>query len=552
MTAPPNSSTFLGRLVQALRMRAWIVLLCVVVMTGAAVGFSLLVQEPRYETQSQLLVSRSNLGEVLTGAPGTRRQDADFGRVVQTQAELARIPRVARRTLDRAGLRDRSAASFLDRSSVTTDPRTDLLTLRVADEQRDVATRLAGVYAREFARYKRDQTANRVRAVRAGLERELGALATLSDQARQVRDELRRVRNLAALGDSSLEVVQTPSTAEQTQPKLVRDAILGLLLGLVLGLGAAYLRHTLDGRLRRSDDVERRLGLPLLGRLLAPPKAIARDEGLATLLDPTGPDAESFRVLRTNLEFADVNGDRRSIIVSSAVQSEGKSTTVANLALAMARGGSRVILCDCDFRRPQLERFFDLQREPGATGIVLGRASVEQALVEVDIGAASAAGIPGFHGPSSQGTAAEFGGGRLQLLPTGALPPNVGEFVASRALGELLTRLSARCDVLLVDAPPLLQAGDAMALTPHVDAIVLVVRLGVVRRQMVGEVKRLLDAAPISPLGVVITDAGQEPGRGYGYGYYYHDRADPEPQPQPGFEPERDSEEQAAYSAARR
>lgn len=122
----------------------------------------------------------------------------------------------------------------------------------------------------------------------------------------------------------------------------------------------------------------------------------------------------------------------------------------------------------------------------------------------------------------------------MELPTTGALPPNVGEFVCSNALRDLLRRLSARCDVLLVDAPLLLQAGDAMALTPHVDAILVVARLGLVRRQMADEVKRLLDAAPIAPLGVVVTNADLEPGRGYGYDYY--DGHDEEPELQLEFE----------------
>jgi len=533
MDVTPDHSTLLGRLAHMLRVRGWIVLLVVVLATGAAAALSL-TQRPRYQAESQLLISRTDIGDAAGAASAGATQQSDLSRIVQTQAQLARAPRVARRTLDRAGLRERSANALLKRSSVTNEPGTDLLTLRVSDEDRALATRLAGEYAREIVRAQRAQTAARVRAVRADLVRELGAAGTLRAQARELRGQLRRIRRLGAVGEASTDIVRTPSSAAQTQPQLVRNLIAGLLGGLVLGLVAAALRHALDTRLRRSADVQQRLGLPLLARLLAPPKELARDDRLATLLDPTGPDAESFRVLRTNLAFADIDGGARSIIVSSAVQSEGKSTTIANLALAMARGGKRVILCDCDFRRPQLERFFDLEREPGATGIALGRATMEQALVEVDVGAASAAGVPGFHGPSSNGPAAAIGGGRLELLTTGALPPNVGEFVCSNALRDLLRRLSARCDVLLVDAPPLLQAGDAMALTPHVDAILVVARLGLVRRQMADEVKRLLDTAPIVALGVVVTNADLEPGRGYGYGYY--DGYDEEPERQLEFE----------------
>ena len=542
MAATKNSSSFLGRLAQVLSVRRWIIVVALALGAGAGIGFSQR-QDVRYEAQSQLLVSRTKARDVLTGSQTSRPPESDLRRIVRTQADLLRVPRVARRTLDRAGLRGRSTDAFLKRSSVTTDPSTDLLTLRVVDEQRAVAIRLADAYAREFLGYKRDQTAARVLAVSTDLERELGELAPVSDEAREVRTQLRRIRNLAALDEASIEAVQTPSTAVLTQPKTLRNAVLGLLSGLVLGLALAFLRHAFDSRLRRSRDIEQRLDLPLLGRLEAPPTALAREDRLATLLDPTGPDAESFRVLRTNLEFAGLGGGGRSVIVTSAVRSEGKSTTAANLALAMARGGKRVILCDCDFRRPQLERFFELAREPGATGVVLGRATVEQALVEFDVGAATAAGVPGFHGPSSNDSAAAAGGGRLQLLPTGALPRNVGEFVTSDALGDLLARLSARCDVLLLDAPPLLQGGDAMALTSHVDAILLVARLGHVRRQMLDEVKRLFDSTPAVALGVVVTNANLEPGRGYGYRYDERDLQ---------TRPERDPEEPADLSTASR
>ena len=498
-----------------LRLRGWIVVLIAALVAGAGVGLSRM-QEVRYEAESKVLISRTNLSSVLTDTQDSRSQESDFRRVVDTQAVLARVPRVARRTLDRAGHPDRSEAEFLEQSSAEADPDSDLLTLRVDDEQRAVATRLAGDYAREFVRYREEQTVNRLLAVKAALDLELKDLPSDSDQATVVRRQLRRIRNLVALGDSSVNVVQTPTTAQKTQPKPVRNGILGALLGLLLGLGLALLLHRRDTRLRRSADIEQRLGLALLGRLPAPPRELARDDRVATLLDPTGEDAESFRVLRTNLAFADLEREARSIIVTSAVQSEGKSTTAANLAVAIARGGRRVILCDCDFRRPYLERFFDLDREPGATDVVLGRATLDDALVEVDVGAASAGGVPGFHGPSSNGN--QGGGGRLELLPTGTLPPNVGEFVTSTALGDLLSVLGSRCDVLLIDAPPLLQVGDALALTQRVDALVLVARLRHVRCQMIDEVKRLLDRAPITVLGVVVTDARAEPG--YGYGYY--------------------------------
>lgn len=500
------------------------------VVVATAIGYSS-IQDVQYAAQSQVLVSRTNLGNVLTGTQDPSSTEFDFNRIVQTQANLARIPRVARRTLENVGLVGRrTETQFLAQSSVTTDPNTDILTLHVTDGNRQLAQNLASAYAREFVRYKQNQTVNRLTGLKSDLEDELKGLDPKSAQADQDQAQLKRVDNLIALGDSSIDVVQTARRAEQTQPKPVRNAILGLILGIVLGVGMAFLVDALDTRLRRASDIEERLGIPLLGRLTAPPKVLQKTDRLATLADPSGPDAEAFRVLRTNLAFADIDRQARSIMITSAVQSEGKSTTIANLAVAMARAGQRVILADFDFRRPYIERFFGLDREPGATGIVLGRATLDEALLEVDVRTAELAGVgvPGFpgHAPSPNGTAtplkAAGATGSLRVLPAGELPPNVGEFVTSDAVSSLLEALGTRCDVLLIDAPPLLQVGDTMALSPHVEAVLLVARLGVVRKQMVDEVKRLLEASPASALGVVITDASIEPGRGYGYGYGYY------------------------------
>jgi polysaccharide biosynthesis transport protein len=524
-----DSSNFLRPLLNVLRVRLWIIVLVVAVVVASAIGYST-IQEVKYQAESQVLVSRTNLGNVLTGTQDPSSTEFDFNRIVQTQANLARIPRVARRTIENVGLvGKRTEDQFLAQSAVTTSPNTDILTLTVTDGNRQLAQNLASAYAREFVRYKENQTVNRLTGLKNDLEDELKTLDAKSDQATQDQAQLKRVNNLIALGDSSIAVVQTARRAEQIQPKPVRNAILGLILGIALGVGMAFLVDALDTRLRRASDIEDRLGIPLLGRLTAPPKELQRQDDLATLVDPSGPDAEAFRVLRTNLSFADIDSQAKSIIITSAVQSEGKSTTIANLAVAMARAGQRVILADFDFRRPYVERFFGLQRVPGATGIVLGRATADEALIEVDVRTAVLDGVAGFPGmrPGANGSTAtplDAAGatGTLHVLPTGELPPNVGEFVTSDAVRALLKTLDQRCDVLLIDAPPLLQVGDTMALSPHVEAVLLVARLGVVRKQMVDEVKRLLESCPASAVGVVITDASIEPGRGYGYGYGYY------------------------------
>ncbi len=509
-------------MLNVLRVRKWIILQAVVLVPLVAAGLSLFLQDAKYEASSQVLISRTNLGNVLTGTQDPAATEFDFNRIVQTQANLATTPRVAQRTLDAAGVTELTPDQFLAASSVATDPNTDILKLVVTDGNEERVVRLATEYGRQFVAYKQDAAVNRLVKLRQQLTDELARLSPRSPLAAQNRAQLQRIRNLESLGDSSISVVQTAREAEQTQPKPIRNAILGLVLGLIIGIGLAFIFDQLDSRLRRSGELEERLGLPLLARLPAPARDLRKNDRLAMLTHSSGPAAENFRNLRTNLIFADVDHSARSIIISSAVQSEGKSTTVANLAVALARAGQHVVLADLDFRRPYLERFFDLPREPGATDVVLGRATLEDALADIPLETGES--TPMFQETNGNGgapTSGLLGNGRLEVLPTGALPPNVGEFVTSEALRTLIVSLRDRGDLLLIDAPPLLQVGDAMALTANVDAVLIVARLGVVRRQMVDEVRRLLATSPAPTLGVVITDATVEPGVGYGYYYAY-------------------------------
>jgi len=210
-------------------------------------------------------------------------------------------------------------------------------------------------------------------------------------------------------------------------------------------------------------------------------------------------------------------------VITSAVELEGKSTTIANLAVALARSGERVILADLDLRRPYVERFFDLHG-PGLTDIALGQAELDDALVPIL--------IPGAVGRNGNvvGAYDTVRGldpdkpGSLQVLPVGPLPPDPGEFVGSRRLEGILEELRERADTVLLDAPPVLHVGDAMTLSTKVDGLIVVSRLNVVRRHMLAELRRHLAASPTTKLGFLLTGAGDEQSYGYGYGYGYAQR----------------------------
>lgn len=230
---------------------------------------------------------------------------------------------------------------------------------------------------------------------------------------------------------------------------------------------------------------------------------------------PASSFAESFRVLRTNIEFVNLERGARTIMVTSGVEAEGKSTTAANLAFAFARSGKRVVLVDLDLRRPSLTRFVGSNGGSGIADVATGRTRLDRAMLSV--GLVAAAGPEPDLG--SNGHALVLGS--LDALLAGSLPPNPGEFVGTQRMSDLLKDLRSLYDLVVIDSPPLLNVGDARALAAHVDALLLVVRLNVARKQSLTEIRRALETMPAAPLGFVLAGAELEEGYGYdSYAYY--------------------------------
>ena len=200
---------------------------------------------------------------------------------------------------------------------------------------------------------------------------------------------------MEALETSNASVVQSPTGAAQVQPRPIRNAVIGILLGLVVGLTLAFLLEALDSRVRSAEEISERLGgLPLLGRLPRPSRKLRSSNKLAMIAAPDGADAEAFRMLRTQLDLALLETGAKTIMVTSAMSEEGKSTTVANLAVALARAGKRVILVDLDVYKPSLDQFFSLDG-PGLTDVAVGHADLDQALAPVAIAGRSLRGPGG-------------------------------------------------------------------------------------------------------------------------------------------------------------
>jgi Mrp family chromosome partitioning ATPase len=505
-----------------IRRRKWIILQAALLVPAAAIAFSVHEQK-LYRASAQVLLSSQNLATELTGTQQTG-VSVQPDRVAQTQADVARVPAIAARVLELVPGTGMTLQRFLARSGVATATNADILTFDVVNRDPALARDLVDAYAAAYTVYRRSLDTAAIHTALQSVDARIRQLVDSGGRGgalyASLVDRQQTLATMQALQTSNAAVVQRAEKAVQVQPNTSRNAILGVFLGIVLGIGLAFLREALDTRVRSAEEIGERLGgLPLLARVPVPSRKLRAKNRLVMLDSPMGVHAEAFRMLRTNLDFATLGRDARTIMVTSAVEQEGKSTTIANLAVALARTGQRVVLVDLDLRRPFLHTFFDLGG-PGITQVALGHTSLEEALVPVAI----ADSRP--RGEKANGNGNGNNGGRmvkgiLEVLPSGSIPPDPGEFVGTAVLSEIIEALRMRADVVLIDAPPALHVGDAMTLSTKVDGILVVTRMQVVRRHMLNELARQLANAPTPVLGFVVTAADEEESYGYGYGYGY-------------------------------
>jgi succinoglycan biosynthesis transport protein ExoP len=493
-----------------LRRWKWNFLLPVVLVPAVAVLISMR-EPPTYEASAKVLLNRQNVTESLTGVSAGF---VDPARAAQTEAELARVPEVASRAIKAVRMRNLTPSELLESSAVSASASSDFLRFSVRHSDPDIAKRLATGYARVYTEYRHGLDTRELERTHESVQRRIEQLETAglkgSELYRGLVQTERQLTAIEALQTPTAVVVDEPDRTTEVGSQTVRNGLIGLALGLVLGLVLAFLRDALDTRVRSVDTIRNRLGLRLLGSLPAPPRQLGKTDRLVMMAAPMSYEAEPFRGLRASLDFANADNRARTIMVTSAIDGEGKSTTVANLAVALARAGRRVVLIDCDLRSPYLHRLFDLDERPGLIDVELGNAALEVALRPVPL--------------TGQDSAAENGnlptrrGGKLEVLPAGhALQDPDG---AELAIAMILESLRDRADLLLIDAAPLLPVGDAIALSAHVDALILVVRLNALPSSALDDLRRILSSSPAAKLGFVLTGAerGEEYIQSHRYG----------------------------------
>jgi capsular exopolysaccharide synthesis family protein len=284
-------------------------------------------------------------------------------------------------------------------------------------------------------------------------------------------------------------------------PKPTRNLALGVVLGLLLGLGLALLRDLLDTTIKNEKDCAAVTDATVIGGISFDPDASKNP--LIVQADPHSPRAEAFRTLRTNLQFVDAANHPRSIVFTSSVPNEGKTTTAANLAITMAAGGARICVVEGDLRRPRLLQYMGMDGSLGLTNVLIGQADLGDVLQQ-------------------------FADSSVYVLGAGSVPPNPSELLGSTAMIETLRDLESRFDTVIIDSPPLLPVTDAAVLSTIAGGTVIVVGAGKVDRDHLARSLHALETVNGRVLGLVLNMIPTKGTDGY---YYYHQGYAPESSP---------------------
>lgn len=398
--------------------------------------------------------------------------------------------------------------------------------IAVVAESPQTAARLANAYAAAVIALRKEETQERYAAAQQVIKDQLKLYTTPESQLTAdyaiLTQQLHNleVAEATATGDFKVIVPATPPEAP-ISPQPLKSAVLGFGIGLIAGIAVAYASARLDTRVRSSREVSEIVGMPAIGRIPRIPRHSSQSSDLVTVTQPSGQVSEALRMIRSSLEWAAIDGELRSLLITSSVKGEGKTLTISNLAVTLARAGNKVVLVEGDLRAPRLHAVFEMPNVIGLTSVVLGRTELDEALHTFRFTPDAQLAVSGPMIRMRQGQDEQAGTGdegSLQVLTSGPLPPDPGEVIASKRMAGVLEELHQRdYDYVLVDAPPLLVVGDAAALAPSVDGLVLLASIGEVRRPMLRNVRDALDSFPCRKVGVVVTGERVDHGDYYSY-----------------------------------
>jgi polysaccharide biosynthesis transport protein len=506
MNPDRNEALSLRALVAMLRRRLLVVLICAIGVPAFALVYSAL-QEEQYTAEAFLLFRDPALDQKLFGSTFLQ-PSRDPDREAATNLRLVSLDAVAARTAQ-ATPGDLRADEIAQKVDVAAAGQSDVASVKATDPAPAVAARLSNTFAEEYIEFRREADRSKIREAQELVQRRLDALTDSELEGRRgrsIQERAEELQTLASLQTGNAELVQRAEVPDSpSSPNTMRNVALGVVLGLLLGAGLAFLLERLDRRVRDPKEFEDLLDRPLLAsipqsRVLAT-SGPAHENGL-----PPG-EQEAFRMLRANLRYFSVDRPVRSVLVTSAAPGDGKSTVSWNLALAAAGTGAKVLLMETDLRHPSLAASgAQLAAAPGLSTVLAGQLEFPEAVQTINV-------------PSQTGGG--FSDRTMDVIAAGPLPPNPVDLIESDRMRTLLREAEEHYDLVVLDTPPTSIVSDAIPLIREVSGVIVVTRLGKSTRESVSHLRSQLDNLNAPVLGVVVNGFKADSGYGYGYGYGY-------------------------------
>ncbi len=484
-----------------LRRQKWVIIGTMLLALAAAVAYSLL-KTKEYEATAQIqFVDQSQyLSTIGAAVPFSGQTPA------QTAAQGAE--RVTSGEVVSAVARDVNSDLSGTKIETAVNPDSSLVSLTATANSAEFAADLANAYADATKRVLTERQRAQLLSQARSLTQSVKGLDDTSIEKQIALQNAAQLRSVAEVATPVEVASRATEPGSPSSPRPVRDGALALALGLIFGIVLAFLRDSLDRRLTDPHDVQHALQMPMLGYV------DAESLGGAGLTGNGGsPDRnlEPFRILRANVEFLAGDQPLRTIAVTSPLAEEGKSTVAAGLATATALRGKRVLLAECDLRRPVFADRLDVPSSPGMTDWATGKAQPADVIRSVPIATGNSLGSDG-----EEETAREHS---LTVISAGSFTPEPAELLASSRFRKFLGEVREAYDLIVLDCAPLLSVGDALEVLPLVDAALLCIRLDRTTRDQALAAKAAIGQMPARPIGLVVT--GVRSGReGYYYGYY--------------------------------
>lgn len=501
MSKQPKDGATLRRVLGVLHRRRLVLVLALVLVPATALAVSLM-QEKEYSATSSLLFRDPGFDSQVSGARALP-PSADPARQAETNVRLVSLDVVAERTARRVG-RGLTEESVSDRVEVEPQGTSDVVEVTATDASPSRAATLANAFGREYVAFRREADRSKIRDAARLVDRRLARLTRSQRRGKRgtsLQQRADELEVLASLQTGNAELVQTAQRPKSaSSPKVVQNVFIGIFVGLMLGVGLAFLLELLDRRLKDPREIGEIFGKPLLG--VVPESRAILDAHRATDLPPG--EAEAFRLLRANLRYFNVDQDLRTLAITSASPGEGKSTIAWNLASISALAGEHVLLIEADLRHPVVGRRYG-PATPGLSQVLAGQMEMAEATHSVPVDGGRGAGAA------------------LSVIPAGPLPPNPTELIESATMRSLLGEVQATYDLVVIDTPPTSSVSDAIPLVRQVTGLIVVTRAGHTTREAATHLHRQLENLHAPLLGLVVNGVSRREEGYYGYDAAYAD-----------------------------